>query len=109
MRQGTGATLTTTVPTALQRTGNFSQTLNAAGQQIVIYDPTTTVAQGTGYVRTPFAGNIIPASEINPIAANVMKYYALPNQPGAKNSGLNNYYDATTARGKRQYGGRQNG
>src|SRR5581483_4938545 len=32
VRQGTGATLTTTVPTLLQRQGDFSQTFNAAGQ-----------------------------------------------------------------------------
>ncbi len=85
------------MPTALQRAGNFSQTLNAAGQEVIVYDPTTTVASGAGYVRTPFPGNIIPASSINPVAANVMKYYPLPNQPGAVNSGLNNYYDATSS------------
>ncbi len=97
LRQGTGSSLTTTVPTALQRAGNFSQTFNAAGQEVIIYDPTTTVASGTGYVRSPFPGNIIPASSINPVALNVLKYYPLPNQPGAVNSGLNNYYDATTS------------
>ncbi len=97
LRQGTGAQLTTSVPTALQRAGNFSQTFNAAGQQVVIYDPTTTTQQGTGYVRSPFPGNLIPASEISPVAANVMKYYALPNRPGAVNSGLNNYFAAANS------------
>jgi hypothetical protein len=97
LRQGTGSTLTTTVPTALQRAGNFSQTLNAAGQQVIIYDPTTTVAAGSGYVRTPFPGNVIPASSINAVSANVIQYYPLPNQPGAVNSGLNNYYAATSS------------
>jgi hypothetical protein len=97
LRQGTGSTLTTSVPTALQRAGNFTQTLNAAGQQVVIYDPTTTVPSGSGYVRSPFPGNIIPASSINLVSANVMKYYPLPNRPGAANTGLNNYYDATTS------------
>ena len=97
LRQGSANTLTTSVPTALQRTGNFSQTLNAAGQPVIIYDPTTTVASGSGYVRTPFPGNIIPASMINPVATNVVKYYPLPNQPGAANSGLNNYYGSGTS------------
>jgi hypothetical protein len=97
LRQGTGSTLTTSVPTALQRAGNFTQTLNTAGQEVIIYDPTTTVASGSGYVRSPFPGNIVPASEINPVAVNVMKYYPLPNRPGAVNTGLNNYYDATTS------------
>src|SRR5262249_10823926 len=31
-----------TVPTDLQKAGDFSQTLNAAGQQIAIYDPFST-------------------------------------------------------------------
>ena len=31
-----------TLPTALERTGDFSQTRNAAGQLVVIYDPLTT-------------------------------------------------------------------
>jgi hypothetical protein len=96
LRQGSASTLTTTVPTALQRAGNFSQTVNSAGQPVIIYDPTTTVAQGSGYVRTPFPGNIIPASAINPVAANIVKYYPLPNQPGTL-SGTNNFYNATSA------------
>src|SRR5207245_5781205 len=34
---------TSTVPTALQLTGDFSQTFNSAGQLIQIFDPLTTV------------------------------------------------------------------
>ena len=34
-----GSTLTLNVPTLLQRAGNFSDTRNAAGNMIVIYDP----------------------------------------------------------------------
>src|SRR6185437_10467577 len=41
-RLRTGGTDTLTVPTALQRAGNFSQTFNAAGKLIPIYDPSTT-------------------------------------------------------------------
>ena len=94
LRQGSATTLTTTVPTAAQRAGDFSQTRNAAGQQVVIYDPTTTVAQGSGYIRQPFPENAIPANRIDRVAANVVKYYPLPNQPGLANSGQNNYYAA---------------
>ena len=97
LRQGTGSQLTTSVPTPLQRAGNFSQTLDAAGQSVIIYDPTTTVKQGNGYVRSPFPGNIIPADRINPVAANLMNYYTLPNRPGALNSGLNNYFAAANS------------
>ena len=39
---------TTTVPTTLQRQGNFSQTFAANGQQIQIYDPFSTRANPAG-------------------------------------------------------------
>ncbi len=71
--------------------------LNATGQLVIIYDPTTTVAQGSGYVRPPFPGNIIPANRIDPVAKNIVNYYPLPNQPGVPYSGVNNYYVATTS------------
>ena len=96
LRQGSATTLQTTVPTAAQRTGDFSHTLNASGQLVTIYDPSTTVAQGTGYVRTAFPGNVIPTSRIDPVAKNVVNYYPSPNQPGLPFSGVNNYYVATT-------------
>src|SRR5215471_15762152 len=52
-----GATFRTSVPTPEQRAGDFTQTFNQTGQLVVIYDPLT----GTS-VRTPFAGNKIPAN-----------------------------------------------
>ncbi len=88
--RGTQSEVTTTVPTALQRTGDFSQTFNAAGAQVVIYDPTTTTPSGSGYVRQPFAHNKI--TTIDPVAAKILSYYPLPNQPGAAFTGTNNYF-----------------
>ena len=60
-----------TVPTDLQKAGDFTQTLNSAGQQVIIYDPTTTTRQTNGsFVRSPFAGSfsstplrVIPAGQ----------------------------------------------
>ena len=58
-----------TLPTALERAGDFSQTRNAAGQPVTIYDPLTTRLNAAGqYVRDPFPGNVIPADRINPVA-----------------------------------------
>ncbi len=54
-----------TFPTTRERNGDFSQTFNSAGQLVVIYDPLTGNADGTG--RTPFPGNIIPANRINAV------------------------------------------
>lgn len=97
LRQGTATQLTTTVPTPLQLSGDFSQTLNAAGQQVVIYDPTTTTASGSGYIRSPFPGNKIPANRIDAAAANVAKYFPAPNTAGAAYTGQNNYYASGTS------------
>ncbi|MBV9081123.1 MAG: carboxypeptidase regulatory-like domain-containing protein, partial [Acidobacteriaceae bacterium] len=41
LRQGSANAKTSTVPTALQRMGDFSQTFNSSGQKVIIYDPTT--------------------------------------------------------------------
>jgi Carboxypeptidase regulatory-like domain/TonB dependent receptor/TonB-dependent Receptor Plug Domain len=95
LRQGTETEVTTTVPTALQRIGDFSQTFNSGGQQVVIYNPTTTVASGSGYVRQPFAGNKI--TNIDPVAAAILQYYPLPNQPGAPYAGTNNFFASGTS------------
>ena len=55
-------TSTRTVPTLLQRQGDFSQTRNAAGQVMTIYNPFDTFVNAQGNIeRRPFAGNVIPA------------------------------------------------
>ena len=65
--------LTTTVPTILQRSGDFSQTYASNGKLITIYDPySTTYNSGTGqYVRTAFPGNKIPSSEMTTVGQNI--------------------------------------
>ncbi len=75
------ATPTASVPTELQRNGDFSQTLTSAGALIRIYDPVTTVADPTrtsGFGRQAFAGNILPPSRIDPIMKKVLGYYPSP-------------------------------
>ena len=52
------------VPTASLWQGNFSQVIDDTNTRTNIYDPATTTANGQ---RTPFAGNIIPSSRIQPI------------------------------------------
>ena len=77
-----------TVPTAAQRTGDFSALLS---QGIVIYDPLTAVRRADGRIeRQPFPGNIIPTSRLNPIALEYLKYYPSPNQAGDA-QGRNNF------------------
>jgi hypothetical protein len=97
LRQGQLQNMVTTVPTALQRVGDFSQTRNAAGQPLIIYDPATTVPSGTGFVRQPFATSVIPTSHLDAVGARVAKFYPMPNGPGDTNSGTNNFDASGTA------------
>ncbi len=90
------ANFLTTVPTVAERSGDFSSDLDAQGNLITIYDPTTTTttpnAQGQ-FTRQAFPGNIIPQSRINPIALKAMQYMPLPNTttPGSVPN-INNYF-----------------
>lgn len=89
-----------TVPTALMRTGDFSELTTWAtgnpGQSTTnnpacasntpnigaIYDPLTC---------KPFSGNVIPAGRQNPAAVKYLNAYPLPNVPGTDNGTENNY------------------
>ena len=76
-----------TVPTELERTGDFSQTLNASGQMRVVYDPFTTRPDPNNpgaYIRDPMSGNKIPVTRMDPVAQKIMTYWPKPNQPGQK-------------------------
>lgn len=65
------------VPTALQRTGNFSEILGTTP----IFDPATGVLTGTVVNRTAFAGNIIPTGRLNAAALKYLSLFPLPNLP----------------------------
>jgi hypothetical protein len=76
--QLTSDTLTSTVPTLLNRTGDFSDLRSTSGKLIPIYDPSTTV----GTTRQPFAGNVIPLNRFDPVALAALNFYPLPNRAG---------------------------
>src|SRR5262249_48919955 len=82
------------VPTAAERTGDFSaflgpqigtDTLGRPVRQGQIYDLATTRPDPNrpgSYLKDAFAGNIIPASRLSPTALKVLeKFYPLPNLP----------------------------
>jgi len=70
--------VTVTVPTALERIGNFSQSRNSNGVLPVVLDPVTGVQ---------FPGNIIPTNRINKSGQALLNYFPLPNSPTAANPG----------------------
>src|SRR5262249_8523508 len=81
-REAALAPSTFTVPTALERNGDFSQTRNTQGQTVVLYDPQTL----SGGVRSPFAGNVIPANRISPVTRKMMEFYPQPNNNRVTNN-----------------------
>jgi len=90
LRQGN--TFATTIPTAAQRTGDFS----AAGLN-PIYDPCAgnvnaqNTCVSTPAQRTQFPGNMIPPGRLDPTAmATILTVYPLPNATGVSNY-INNY------------------
>ncbi|MBI1789660.1 MAG: TonB-dependent receptor, partial [Acidobacteria bacterium] len=87
-----GVTFLGTVPDPRQLSGDFASARNAAGTPVVIYDPATTRANPAGgFVRSPFAGNLIPPNRIDPIARNLFRYFPAPNTAGNALTGINNY------------------
>jgi len=79
------------IPTVQQRTGDFSDLVDNAGEPIVIYDPLTTRADpnfnpaqpvsttNLQNLRDPFPGNRIPHDRIDPVARRALAFYPNPN------------------------------
>jgi hypothetical protein len=84
---------TGTVPTEPQRRGDFSALLRQ-GARYQVYDPFTTVPAPNGrFSRQPLAGNIVPASRIDPVATKILSFYPQPNQPGQNAEETNNFFN----------------
>ena len=77
------------MPTALERTGDFSEIAGST----TIYDPLT--VDLTSGVRQPFAGNLIPSTRINPTSNFLLGLIPLPTNSGT----LNNFTKAASTGG----------
>ena len=77
-------TTTMTLPTDLERTGDYSQSYTDKGALRTIYDPYSTLFNSTtGAVsRTPFPGNRIPVTQLDPTSMRFMKDIWNPNTAG---------------------------
>ena len=81
-----------TLPTALEKQGNFSQSLNANGGLRTIYDPFSTRLTAAGQItRDPFAGNIIPTDRMDPTSLKFMQQIWAPKSRGDDVTGVNNF------------------
>ncbi len=72
-RTRNGSNLDVTVPAALERAGDFSQTVVQG--PVTVYDPLS---------GAPFAGNRIPVSRLDPTALSLAAYYPVPNAAGSR-------------------------
>jgi len=118
MRQGQA--YTSSVPTATEQQSGFTNfgdllTFQTGSQTDIlgrttkvgqVFDPATTrylgagsvdpithlAAQRAGYVRDPFANNLIPANRISPVAAKLLSLFPMPNANGGNI--VNNYVSA---------------
>lgn len=92
-----GNTITASMPTALERSGDFSQS------GFPIYDPLTSEAAGGNpnctsggpACRTQFSfngnPNVIDPARFDPTAVALLSYFPLPNQPGETNNFVENF------------------
>ncbi|MBI3682345.1 MAG: carboxypeptidase regulatory-like domain-containing protein [Acidobacteria bacterium] len=80
-----------TLPTDLERGGDFSKSLNTQGNPRTIYDPYTTQTSGSVVTRQPFAGNIIPAGRFDNTSKKILGDLWKPNAPGSGPTGVNNF------------------
>src|SRR5262252_4100214 len=90
-RQLTSFETASTVPTLLNRQGDFSDLRSTAGKLIPIYDP---LSGSTAATRQPFAGNVIPSDRFDPVALATMQYFPLPNRTGTATN-ANNFVGAS--------------
>jgi len=98
-RADSATSMLTTVPTALQRAGDFSQTFRSNGKLYVIYNPYDTYETEDGIMRRPFKGNVIPSSMQDPISLNILKYWPQPTSAGDPTTHANNYFAQGTNAG----------
>ncbi|MBI3207470.1 MAG: carboxypeptidase regulatory-like domain-containing protein [Candidatus Solibacter usitatus] len=59
-----------TMPSALERRGDFSQSVDVSGRLIPIVDPTT---------RQPVPGNVMPANRLDANGQALLNFFPLPN------------------------------
>ena len=83
-----------TLPTNLERAGDFSRSMDQNGNLDVLYDARTTHPDPSapgGYLRDPFPGNVIPPSQMDRASKAIMGLLPSPNIPGEPYTHVNNY------------------
>lgn len=68
-----------TVPTALERNGDFSQSVDKNGNKVYIRDPTLGLPCSSSNLTGCYANNVIPSSQFSPYGQKILNLYPLPN------------------------------
>ncbi len=89
-RERQGVTIVRTLPSRAERNGDFTG-------DSPIFDPASTTPSGMGFARTQFAGNMIPANRIDPVATKLLALLPDPNLPGK----VNNFVVSPSQRNRR--------
>lgn len=92
---------TLSLPTALERTGDFSQSYTTQvvnGKRVTypihVYNPFQVDSNGN---RQEFSGDVITADRLDPVAKGILAYIPLPNMPGdGTSTDSNNYVSPAT-------------
>jgi hypothetical protein len=90
-RRSDGSTQVLTVPTDLQRVGDFSQTFNAQGRLLQIYDPLTNAQTGNTVTRQPFPGNVIPQARFDHVSRQLIEFWSRANRAPSNIAGAQNF------------------
>lgn len=100
LRERSIGSFTGSVPTNLERAGDFSDTRLQNGSLIQIFDPRSTRLDParplgtTRYIRDAFVGNVIPSALLGRVAINAAKFFPQPNQRGDGGSNINNFFSS---------------
>lgn len=90
-RRSDGETQVLTVPTDLQRGGDFSQSFNAQGALLRIYDPLTNTPVGNTTTRQLFANNVIPQSRFDAVSRQLIDFWPRANKAPVNVAGAQNF------------------
>jgi hypothetical protein len=95
-----GQSLISSVPSTEAVGGNFSQ---QPAVRRNVFDPLTLTGTGATARRSPFAGNIIPASRFDPVAKRLADLYPAPNIGGREHMPNNFFFSPSDSDDADQY------
>ena len=84
-RVGAGNGSLSSVPPPEFYSGDLHNYVDGNGKMYQIYDPGSQTLVNQTYVRTPFAGNIIPQNRFDPVSAKIAAYLKTVLQPNVAN------------------------